>query len=181
MKEQMEKIVALVAEINSVLFEGDEEITVAKKDTIETLTAKVVKATRRGKLLSADDFKESEEAPFFSMGARHTLESIDGITMPKLKKEKKAKGEKKERYTRSHALYDAIVAGPANKEYIVELSDKLYNEKNPENRAKEGKDAKYVPEAMFRYAMPSLLLFGVVNLSEEGIYTYSQPEAKEAE
>jgi hypothetical protein len=28
--------------------------------------------------------------------------------------------------------------------------------------------------------MPSLLLFGVVNLSEEGIYTYSQPEEAEA-
>lgn len=178
MKEQFEKLVALVAEINNVLFEGEEEITVAEKDTAETLTAKIVKATRRGKLLSVDAFKENEENPFFSIEAHHTLESIDGITMPKLKKGKKVKGEKKERYTRSHALHDAIIAGPANKEYIVELSDKLYNEKNPENRAKEGKDVKYVPEAMFRYAMPSLLLFGVVNLSEEGIYTYSQPEAE---
>lgn len=182
MKEQFEKLANLAAEINNVLFNGEEEITIAKKDNVETLTAKIVKATRRGKLLSSSDFVENEESPFFSIDARHTLEAIESITMPKLKKEKKAKGEKKERYTRSHALVDALKQGPGNKEYIVELADKLYKEKNPSSKESTSKHSEFfVSEVQFRYAVPSLLLFGVLNVNDEGIYTYSQPEEKEAE
>lgn len=182
-KQQFAALAALVVEINNVLFEGDEEITIAKKDNAETLTAKIVKATRKGKLLSSSDFVESEETTFFTTEARHTLESIEGITMPKLKKEKKAKGEKKERYTRSHALVDAIKAGPGNKEYLVELSDKLYRERNPDAKESGSKHSPvFVAEVQFRYAVPALLLFGVMNLNNEtGIYTYSQPEAEESE
>lgn len=66
-------------------------------------------------------------------------------------------------YTRSTALYDAIVKG-GTKEEIVKNSDNLFvtkmKEIGKEVKTKQGAD--YVPEAMFRYGMPLALMLGAV-------------------
>lgn len=73
---------------------------------------------------------------------------------------KKAKSPKKDRYTRSHAIVDAIKTA-GTRDQLIALSNKLFLEHNPDVA-----DGKTTARDMLNYVMPTLLLIGRVMFDE---------------
>jgi len=76
--------------------------------------------------------------------------------------------EKHEKYTRSHALVDALKVG-GTKEEMIGVANKLYVEHN-------GADKEQVAKALLQYVLPSLELLGIISTTEDGKYTLLSEE-----
>ncbi len=114
---------------------------------------------------TAEDFKATEDRKNVFTAEDVAIFVELKIDIP-VKKEKKAKEEKKPAYTRSNALVEALKTG-GTKDEIVKLSDKLFLASLPADKTPKAKETLIVAEALFRYAVPALLLFGTMEYNKE--------------
>lgn len=157
-----EQLLALGAELNTLLFEGSEV-------EYEELDDEALEAQIR------QDCTEIDPADKFSDEAKAIIAELDidiawaapkkdtgekPVATPKAKKETAPAKEKKVKadsgYTRSHALVDALEANSGStREQIVAAADKLYVKNG-------GKTNPNVSNYMFGYVAPSLLILGII-------------------
>lgn len=77
-------------------------------------------------------------------------------------KEQSKKEERKAKYTRSHALVESLKKGGSRQELAIS-ANKIYIDNS-------GSDNASVAMALLRYVLPSLLILGVVEKTDQNIY-----------